>query len=167
MRELHFTTTFHGAHTPTQPEIHRPSCPIHLQTAAPDTTTNIASMRKSHTHMGEKGTRVSYDSLQHFTARTPTPPEIHQPFCPTLTACSAGRRQTSQVCGNHTCIWVNGAHACELHFTRIFHGAHTHKTRNTPTLLPHTLTSCSAEHDDKHRKVCGNHTRIWVNGARA
>ena len=74
MRDLRFTRIFHGVHTDTTRNTDPPA--THVLAAAPDTTTNIASMQKSHTHMGERGTHVSYISLEHFTGRAPTKREI-------------------------------------------------------------------------------------------
>ena len=72
------------------------------------------------------------------------------------------RRQTSQVCKNHTRIWwVNGARARDLRFTL---EQFTARTATQPDIYRPscpTLTYCSAKHDDKHRKYAKiTHDRV-------
>ena len=84
----HFT-----ARTATQPESRQPHRPTIASYSAghDDAHRKYAKITRARIWVnGEGCTRVSYASLEHFTAHTATQPEIDRPSCPTLTYYSAG-----------------------------------------------------------------------------
>ena len=97
-------------------------------------------MRKSHMHIGEQGTRVSYASTEHSTSckattqlKIPTPDTDLLPAAPCTTAHII-------ICENDTHAHGGMGHARELRLNRTLHGAQSNNTMKNANPDTHAHT---------------------------